>query len=383
MPELHAELSPSSAHRWMACPGSIPMAAGMPDPSSEAADEGTRAHKMAEAMLKGRPDLYVEEYGEWDTGMETHVKVYVDHVQDLYTQSSSASKWIEREIRVSEKIWGTADSLIWHEDTATLHVVDLKYGSGKVVEVKNNPQLDIYALAALLTTKLKARKIVTTIVQPRAFHVDGSVRSVEFDAVYLMEFHADLMQAGANVQNAIQAHEKGEPLDDFLKPSSDACRWCRGAVKCPKARGVVQISAKQAFAPDTAYDPAELASVLSKLDMIEAYCKNIREFAYREAEAGRPAPGYKLVEKRATRKWKDDPALVFDLAEALDVPVADLRESKLKTLGDIEAMAPGKNKKERAAFLEPFTVKESSGYALVPESDDRPAIRMDAKSVFA
>jgi len=52
-------------------------------------------------------------------------------------------------------------------------------------------------------------------------------------------------------------------------------------------------------------------------------------------------------------------------------------------IGDAEKMAPGKNSKERAAVLEPFVNKESSGHTLVHVSDKREPIRIDAKAAFA
>lgn len=379
MPEVHAKLSPSAAERWMQCPGSVPLSEGMPDRTSEAAEEGTRAHKMAESILwSGEPD-------HADPEMERHVRVYTEYVEYLFRNTvQDGSKWVEHQIAVTDQLWGTADALVWDQTNATLHVIDLKYGSGKVVEVRGNMQLRIYALAALLTMKLKARTVVATIVQPRAFHEDGVIRSVEFDAMDLMEFHGELMDGIARVESAVI--DFGSPHSDkHLKPSNNACRWCLAAPKCPKVKELAQVSAKAVFSKENSYDPKELADILGKLDLIEGWCKNVREFAYTEAEHGKDIPGWKLVEKRATRKFK--PEVVGDpkeLAKALGVlPVELFKQPDFLAVGEIEALAPGKNKKEREAVLEPFVTKDSSGYALVHESDKRPAIRVDAKAVFA
>ena len=47
----HAKLSPSSAERWMRCPGSVALCDGLPDTSSTFADEGTAAHFLASECL--------------------------------------------------------------------------------------------------------------------------------------------------------------------------------------------------------------------------------------------------------------------------------------------------------------------------------------------
>lgn len=59
----HALLSPSSAVRWMTCPGSVALTKDMPDTSSKFADEGTLAHALAERALRDGKDA--KEYIGW------------------------------------------------------------------------------------------------------------------------------------------------------------------------------------------------------------------------------------------------------------------------------------------------------------------------------
>lgn len=234
--------------------------------------------------------------------------------------------------------------------------------------------------------KKTPRTIVVTIVQPRLPHQEGQVRSVEFGALDLLTFKADLEDAIAQVRFA--SHVPASLHDAswqkaYLQPSEKGCRWCPAAPKCPVLRNRAQEMAKQVFAPQVAYDPAQLAEILDFLPILEGWIKNTREFAYAEAEQGRVPPHYKLVAKRATRKWKADLAPEL-LASFLKVGVAEVcKPRELLGVAELEKLCPGKNKDERAQALEPYTVKESAGHTLVHESDPREGVRIDAKAAFS
>lgn len=362
----HAKLSPSAAERWMTCPGSVVLSEGMPDKSSAFAEEGTRAHALAEALLT-KPEGKAQASEE----MLDHVLVYVDHVASLGGRAH-----IEQRVKVNDAVYGTADAVVWQEDERHLHVVDLKYGAGVPVEVDGNLQLRIYALAALLTFPYPAHRVTATIVQPRCPHSAGPVRSVTYDVVDLLEFHADLEAAVSVVRDAQQQDPEALLDAGYLTPSEKGCRWCKAAPKCPKLRSKAQEMAKQVFAPGLPYDPKALADTLEFLPILEGWIKNTREFAYAEAEKGVAIPTWKLVEKRATRQWRDEVSAVKALRF---LPPEQLYTQKLITPAAAEKLLP----KEQRALLDELCVKESSGHTLVHESDNRPAIKVDAKSAFA
>jgi hypothetical protein len=48
----HALLSPSSAHRWLACTPSARLEQRFPDSAGVAAREGTLAHALGETLLR-------------------------------------------------------------------------------------------------------------------------------------------------------------------------------------------------------------------------------------------------------------------------------------------------------------------------------------------
>jgi hypothetical protein len=341
----------------------------MPQKSSTFAEEGTRAHELAEKLLDGNTfTLDAEE------GMLDNVMVYVDHVRSLGGKSH-----IEQRVRVTDNLWGTADAVVWQPDVAHLHIVDLKYGAGVPVEVIGNLQLKIYALATLLTFNYPAQQVTATIVQPRCPHSDGPVRSITFDVVDLLDFHADLLDAIERVDLSAGTHGEADDWNDlFLAPSEKGCRWCLASPICPKLKSLAQEAAKNVFAKDKPYKAEELAKTLETLPLLEAWIKNVREFAYEEAERGSAIPDWKLVEKRATRKWRDEARAIQDLQE-LGVEYDQLFEKKFITPAVAEKLLSKEAKQE----LEALCVKESSGHTLVHESDKRPAIKVDAKSAFA
>lgn len=363
----------------MTCPGSVVLSEGMPERTSEFAQEGTDAHALAEAMLRVHMiDADVADIDEANAhiaarpkDMRDYVRIYADYVLRLGLCYLN----VEQRVKVNAEIYGTADAVVWQPNDKHLHVVDLKYGAGVPVEVHGNLQLKIYALATLLSFSYPAQRVTATICQPRCPHPDGPIRSVTYDVVDLLDFHADLLDAARVVRDAIAHGPDNVQAGGFLVPSEKGCRWCLAAPKCPALKAKAQDLAKTVFAPGEAYDAQELARTLDFLPILEGWIKNVREFAYTEAEKGVVIPDWKLVEKRASRKWRDETAA----AKALNAAGVECWEKKLIT----PAVAEKALLKDQRGLLDELTIKESSGHTLVHASDKRPAVQLDAKSAFA
>jgi len=361
----HAKLSPSGADRWKHCPGSVPLSRDIPDPpSSFFADEGTMMHAVAAGVLSG--DTEITRIG--DEVFEAIV-FYVNYVRSRV--EIGCVLHIETRVKLNDDVWGTTDAAVWNPHTETLEIIDLKGGKGVAVDVNNTLQLPIYGVAALKTFGYQAKQVICTIVQPRCPHPDGPVRSITLDVSDLLEFNADLEDAVALVREA----ERANDLEPYLHPSEKACRWCKAAAICPALKAKATAMAKKVFTPQLPYNLISLAETLEELPLIEAWIKNVREFAYQEAERGIDIPNHKLVEKIARRKWRDE-GLVEDVfgGHALD-----LYEKKLISPAALEKLLP----REERGKLDELTVKESSGHALVHESDKRPAVKVDAATAFA
>ena len=148
----HAACSPSSANMWLACPASVTLTKDMTRPSSKFAREGTAAHAVAEMTLKGDiflPDKVTVEGDEYivSPGMCRALNPYVTHVEGLRALPGArrcSSKSASSSPAPSGMVWGTLDCGVHAH--AHLHVADLKFGKGHVVDPEG-PQLRLYALA--------------------------------------------------------------------------------------------------------------------------------------------------------------------------------------------------------------------------------------------
>jgi hypothetical protein len=173
----HAKLSPSSAARWMSCPGSVTLSEGIEDKSSKNADEGTMMHYFAASCLVTGVDAvaYIGVACE-ETGLRLNekqakdVQFYVDHVRDI-VKATGGELRVEQRLPIGwltgeEDAHGTADAVIVTFDE--LIIVDAKFGY-KLVDADDNPQLMIYAAAAYDELKIAYdfKRVRIAISQPR------------------------------------------------------------------------------------------------------------------------------------------------------------------------------------------------------------------------
>lgn len=371
----HSKIGASSASRWMKCPGSVRLCENTARRSSEYADEGTAAHALAELCLKdafGNPRGWGEVYADSHLGeivegrpvtqdMIDAVNVYLTEIyQDTQPEDEQ-----EFEVRFSLNslhtgLFGTADRVRYRPSIQTLRVTDYKHGAGVPVEVDANAQLLYYAIGGAFQLKEAGiRTIEIQIVQPRCPHPDGPIRMYTIDVMDLLEFAGELKIA------ALRTEDPNAPL----VPGSH-CRWCAAAGFCPAIKTQAIETATREFDVGIEYEPGELSEALERMPMIRQWLKSVESFAYSEAAAGRIPPGYKIVEKRATRKWRDDQQAASELI-ALGVDQAKIYEPvKIRSVAEIEKVYGKKN----MADLSDQIIAESSGTTLAPLKDRRPAV---------
>lgn len=392
----HAKLGASTSKRWINCPGSVALIDTLPPEQSNVvthfAGEGTSAHSLGEwALINSRP--CAERVGDEIDGyvvtedVALHTQVYVDYCESLKLLVGDGNWWIERTISLEalnppSPMFGTADFIAYDRKTRTLYVVDLKFGQGVVVEVKSNPQLRYYGLGALLSmdpAQFPVDRVHMTIAQPRTGHEDGIVRHEVLEAYALVDFAGELLDA------ARLATQPNAPLK-----AGEWCRFCRASAICPEQReNAMQLAQVDFAVPVEEFVPpapatldfADYAAMLSKLDVLESWIRAMRGYGEEKLRNGEVVPGFKLVEKRPRRHWTDEEQAREFLAQLGFKPEQFNEAPVLRSVAVIEKLVGGKKRFKESALVG-VSEKVSTGLAMVPDADSRPAVFLTAGQEF-
>ena len=402
MNKPHAVRAASSMHRWSRCPGSINLITkltedGLIDPArgSVYSIEGTGAHELGERCLRTNThaDNYIGQFVNTEAvpvevtdEMAEAVQVYIDYVRSISTEKGDTLYFIEQTFDLAKfypGLFGTADCVAYHLPSGTLHVIDYKHGAGVPIEANNNPQLRYYALGALV--KLQdmelphpmPKQVAMVIVQPRALHAQGPIRSEVIPSAQLLMWIDDLITA------AKATEPQSAPL-----VAGEQCRFCPAAPRCPQLYDNNLAAAQVAFSPVVAkpditeltppkpvneLSDEQLRRALMAATVIEPWLKDLYAHAQGLLEQGQAIDGWKLVAKRATRQWAMDDVITVPELAKLGLKRDDLFEPpSLRSPAQVEKLLPRK----RYGELNQLVTKQSSGVTLAPSSDPRPAVQL-------
>lgn len=396
----------SGFERLILCPGSAVLTADAPRRSSQYSAEGTCIHEASAAVLNGGqwPALGDEVSADghtfgWDGDMEWCGQQYVDYVQGL----AGDFLLVEQRVRFGPAIgieaeddgFGTADAIVGKADE--LIVCDLKCGRGVEVTAGAddgpNPQLALYAIGALAELQGLAGDFTTVrlvIVQPRA----GGVSEYVLTVAELEEWARNVaLPAADQVLAAMATAGRSEWAAEFLAPSEKGCKFCAAKATCPALRGAVSdevfngtAASPDEFGIEQPADPKHataadwISAALSKVDLIEDWCKAVRAEAERRLCEGQPVPGYKLVAgKKGARAWADDAQAEEVLRKQMRLPVEKAYNLKLITPPQAEKLhKAGDIGPRQWPKLQALITQGEGKPHVAPESDPRPAITVAA-----
>ena len=390
MPDKHAILSPSAAHRWLHCTPAPRVEAEFPETTSEYAEEGRLAHSVCELAAKKKFTVMnnrtynsrlkkLKADPKWDDEMLSTAATYVEHLTE-HAMRFEHAPYVALEVQVditdyAPEAFGTCDCVMIGGDE--LIITDYKHGKGVPVSAQDNPQMLLYALGALKLYRPiygdMIRRVSTYIDQPRLGSYDGASMTVE-----------ELLAWGESIKPKAAAAFMG--TGEFAP--GEWCRFCRAKAKCraranqntaledfkdciPLGRSIPMQAEYDTtgFKPSNCLTDEEIGTLLVRAEGLVAWYNDLKEYALAACLNGKTIPGWKAVEGRSTRAWTDQDAALEALM-AGGVEEAIIYDRVPKTLAQLEKVIG----KQRFGELVGGMITKSPGKpALAAESDKRPA----------
>lgn len=328
----HSRLSPSSANRWVECPGAVTLGEQFPEPAgrNEAADEGTASHWYASEYLEGKPRPVGSTAPNGVTITEEMIEGAMVYVEAVMKAAGGTALNIESRLKIGfvhEECFGTTDC--WFVKGREVHVWDYKYGFG-VVDPFENWQLICYAAGVLQWLGADDYDVVLHIVQPRPFHMLGPHRTWRVKA-------ADLRGSFTRLATAANAALADNPPTQ----SGNHCKYCSARHACPAAqhaalsavdyagKAVAELLTPEALA-------IELRTMERAANAIQFRLTGLRAQAETTIREGGFVPGWALQPGGGRTVWSKPTAEVFALGDMMGI---DLR-------GEPSAITPAQAKKK-------------------------------------
>lgn len=393
------KLRPSDARRWMVCRASPGYIAAnqdkIPDTEEDYTVEGQNAHELAQAMLTD-DELTIEQYAS-DKEMMEHVSGYAFFCRQA-ANGNPHTMLVETAVPVfyMKGKDGYVDCAVIETKRDRLHIIDLKYGRGKKVHAKNNPQLSIYALGLIdeladLYPFTDATEVWITIYQPRIPDEHDQVSNTWYTNI------GELRLFGQEI-GSIAAGIKANPDKQPFAPGDVTCDFCPAESFCTKralwllgtieelssgedaSNGALALlddtrpTAITALPAPEALTPEQTARILSVAPTISKWLNKLEEHAALSAiQLGTKYPGYKIVESRRNRRWLNEDEAAKALRRCMPRKLI-YQENLITPTKALEYLKARKTRKTIREAVEAQIVRPVGEATLVPVSDNRPEL---------
>lgn len=370
----HTRLSASGAERWMVCTASQQMAErlGLIGVETDEAAEGTAAHELAATCLEDDMDAWMflgqEFYNhEVTENMSLAVQEYLEATWAVAAKFPDCTPMIETRIDNKElhpDFGGTADwALITPE---ILFVDDYKHGIGVSKSPVMNPQLMYYGFGIYwflpIEQRVKIKRIILTIAQPRDFNPAGSIRSWSIDADDLEAWAFDVLLPAMRAVDG--------PFGDLHMEAGEHCRFCPTKIGCPMLQAMSQAAATADPEDAKLMTNEELSEEYSKIKVVRIYLKALQDEAHKRAKVGEKIESGKMIQGRFKRVFpsKAQKQLKTQFGKKAYM------DKVLKSPAQVEKMAEGKT------FVAKWGHKIPGTMNFVPAEDSGKAITISPPS---
>ena len=345
-PEKHALLSASSASRWLKCTAAPRFEEGLPENTSEYAEEGRLAHAIGELkVLKKCTPMSTRTYNTrlnklkknplYDPEMDKTTDLYLEHITEQVMDYDSAPT-VAVEVRVDFSDY-----------------VPEGFGTCDCCMTIDQPRLDSYTTDEITVEELRAWGESIKPIAQRAF--SGLGEFVPGDHCRFCRGKAQC-RARAKVNTA---------LEDF--------KDCVPAGSIPADAMVPQEHSHTGAITGEEVHPLlsdeEIGDLLERGAQLVQWYKDLEAYATEALLAGKEIPGWKLVAGRSNRTFTDqDAAIQAVIAAGYDEAL--VYDRKPKTLSELEKLM---GKAEFAEKIGGFVTKPLGKPTLAPASDKREA----------
>ena len=402
----HARLSPSSAHRWMACPGSIREESKYENVSGPAAIDGTHSHTLLEKCINiglMDADCFVgetlkDEDGEFivDSDRAGRVQIAIDYIRERFAELTTpevspkvlsenkvdAGKWFNR-----KDVTGTVDVQII--TNGIIEIIDYKDGVNPV-DVEGNMQLVLYAIGALDVGTVHPTVVRMTIIQPKK-------QFKKMDPISTWEITTnELFDICSKIKTAALATDKP---DAPLIPG-DHCKYCRHKICSVRAQQAMEKSGISFDKIDVVQEvadkePTELTDnqikeILEAAPLMKQMIEAVEAEALNRLKAGKTINGFKIVHGRGSRSWSFDEEEMVEKLKKMGIPKTSIYTTKLVSPAQVEKLKwykrDGSQKqlsdRQLARIDKEFISKNQGKLTVVSESDHRDGVTFNAAPMF-
>lgn len=371
----HYTYGGSSAARTLACPGWIDQP--YPDqPPSEFAERGTALHEAIEWVLEGGADgddvataLLGMTFNNITLDADDALKVVwaLEAWDDFCKQYGVIDYDVEVTLEIDEDTGGTCDVIAW-DANGNMYLIDFKFGDGIEVEATGNKQLLFYAMCAQdgkVVSEAETGSWTKQIVkQFKAFAIIQPILSRE------QHLTLDVWEPPGTVVDLFKQSYNTVKNQSHLK-AGEHCLFCPASPYCAERSGEARAALMA--------NPVEAKMLADNLDTalkLEDWIRDVKREAHAQMELGTELTGFKLVAKRATRKWNDVMGAMKALARMKGVKKDDYLKTDLLSPAQIEKLKGVDMDK-----LDAYITKQSSGTTLAREDDKREAIHVNANAL--
>ena len=420
----HAKLSPSKRGQWKLCPGSIREQAKFPETGGgPAAIDGTHTHTLLEHCIKANlsdPTAMIgvkmkDHEGEFtiDVDRAARAQMAINYVKSI-VETRGPNVQVLSESRVDPQWFlgrvdmaGTVDIQVFSGDT--VEVIDYKDGIG-FVDVVENDQLVQYAMGMLagfrlpINAQFPFKWVKMTIIQPKlAMKNMQPITSYEVTVQHILDKIPTLV---------VEAAATDAP-DAPLVPGESQCKYCRAKGSCAALAGnvmkeigimfqpivqptldVLDVAQQSASQDPNTMSDQKLREIMEAAPLMRQLLEAVDAEVLRRFNAGVSIPGLKAVHGRGSRVWSLPEDQIADKLIKMGIPKGSVYETKLVSPAKAEKLTWEKTKagvperkqlsdRQLKTLESENVVKMAGKLTIVPESDSRPAVILNAAPMFS